>query len=113
MKRSVLLASVALSICAGAQVLVPRQPAPPMVPEPPVFRPSLLMADEKPVIVETVRAIASDNGLVRRVETTITFTNPNPRAFEGELEFPLPTGATVCGYALEVNGAMVPGVVCE
>ena len=59
------------------------------------------------------RAIASDNGLVRRVETTITFTNPNPRTFEGELEFPLPAGATVCGYALEVNGEMVPGVVCE
>ena len=103
----------ALSICASADVVVPRQPVPePPVP-PPVFRPTVVKTDEKPVIVETARVIASDNGLVRRVETTITFTNPNSRTFEGELEFPLPAGATVCGYALEVNGEMVPGVVCE
>ena len=100
-------------MCAGAKVIEPRQPMPPEPSEPPVFRPTVVRVDEKPVIVETVRAIASDNGLVRRVETTITFTNPNSRTFEGELEFPLPAGATVCGYALEVNGEMVPGVVCE
>ena len=45
------------------------------------------------------------------VKTTITFTNPNLRVFEGELEFPVPEGATVCGYELEIGGNMVPGVV--
>ena len=103
-------AFAALSMCAGAEVVRPRPPLPPV---PPVFRPAVVKADEKPVIVESARVVAGDNGLVRRVETMITFTNPNPRTFEGELEFPLPAGATVCGYALEVNGEMVPGVVCE
>ena len=101
-------------MCAAAEVAVPRHPIAPEPPvPPPVFRTAVAKADEKPVIVETSRVVAGDNGLVRRVETTITFTNPNSRTFEGELEFPLPAGATVCGYALEVNGEMVPGVVCE
>ena len=77
----------------------------------PIFHPSVIKADEKPVVVETSAKIVEDNGLFRRVETTIVFTNPNGRAFEGELEFPVPDGATVCGYQLEVNGSMVPGVV--
>ena len=77
----------------------------------PIFHPSVIKADEKPVVVETSAKIAEDNGLFRRVETTIVFTNPNGRAFEGELEFPVPDGATVCGYQLEINGSMVPGVV--
>ena len=76
-----------------------------------VFRPAQMATDEKPVVVETTAKIAADNGLFRRVETTIVFTNPNSRVFEGELEFPVPDGATVCGYELEVNGSMVPGVV--
>ena len=115
MKNTIRISAVfaALSICAVAQVVETKNVIMPRPPEPPVFRPSLQRADEKPVIVETSREVAADNGLVCRVGTTITFTNPNARVFEGELEFPLPEGATVCGYALEVNGAMVPGVVCE
>ena len=100
-----------LALVANAQVktIVPA-PEPPI--PPPVFRPVTLRENEKPVAVETAREIAEKNGLYNRVATTITFTNPNERAFEGELEFPLPQGATVCGYALELNGDMVPGVVC-
>ena len=100
-----------LTLVAGAQekTIVPA-PEPPVLP--PVFRPVTLREDEKPVIVETAREIAAENGLYSRIAVTITFTNPNERAFEGELEFPLPEGATVCGYALEINGALVPGVVC-
>jgi len=109
MKKSLCAVSFAAVSLAVAQVRMPEQPMPPPSP---VFRPALVRADEKPVVVETSREIAADNGLVRRVATTITFTNPNGRAFEGELEFPLPDGATVCGYALEINGELVPGVVC-
>ncbi len=100
---------VVSSVClAQAKVVLP---PPGVLPPRVVFRPTAVRADEKPVTVETAAEIAADNGLFRRVETTITFTNPNGRAFEGELEFPLPDGATVCGYRLEVNGSMVPGVV--
>ncbi|MCR5751445.1 MAG: DUF2135 domain-containing protein [Kiritimatiellae bacterium] len=106
-------AACALAVCAQSQESVPspRVPAP-EPPAEPVFRPKSLLKEEKPVIVETAREIAEENALFRRVSTTITFTNPNGRVFEGELDFPLPSGATVCGYALEVNGTMVPGVVC-
>ncbi len=45
-------------------------------------------------------------------ETTVTlvFHNPNGRAMEGELSYPLPPDATLQGYALDVNGKMVDGV---
>ena len=86
-------------------------PPPPMPPPGVIFRPTSLLADEQPVAVTTEAKIVADNGLYRRVETMITFTNPNGRAFEGELEFPVPDGAIVCGYALEINGSMIPGVV--
>ncbi len=82
-------------------------------PEPPVFRPDRILENEKPVEVKTSRTVGASNGLYRFVETEFTFTNPNGRVFAGELEFPIPEGATVCGYALEVNGVMTPGVVTE
>ena len=78
-------------------VPVPFEPLPQLRP---VFRPSRLDASERPVLVESEVKIVADNGLFRRIETTITFTNPNSRVFEGELEFPIPEGASVCGYRL-------------
>ena len=70
-----------------------------------------LKSDEKPVEVETSETELECNGLFRRVKTAIKFTNPNRRIMGGELELKLGEGAVVCGYALEVGGAMVPGVV--
>jgi Ca-activated chloride channel homolog len=48
-------------------------------------------------------------------ETTMTmkFYNPNNRAHEGDLYFPLAQGATISGYALDVKGQMVDGVVID
>ena len=111
--RITLIAAVALlALTSGAKesgfVPLPFEPSPQLRP---VFRPSRLSASERPVLVESEAKIVVDNGLFRRIETTITFTNPNSRVFEGELEFPIPEGASVCGYRLEVNGSMVPGVV--
>ena len=95
----------------NAKSIMPR-PIPGPVP-PPVIRPTNLRADEKPVAVETDGGtVVEDNGLYLRVRTTFTFTNPNSRQMSADFEFPIPAEATVCGYALEVNGAMVPGVVC-
>ena len=99
---------IGMMLVVGASVCLAQEK---VVMPPVVFRPTAIRVDEKPVVVETEAKIAADNGLFRRVETTITFTNPNGRVFEGELEFPVPEGATVCGYQLEVNGSMVPGVV--
>ena len=89
-----------------------KSPAPFPLPPPVVIAPDM-RADEKPVAVESVPSVTEENALFRRVRTVFTFTNPNARAMSGEFEFPIPEGAFVCGYALEVNGEMVPGVVCE
>lgn len=103
------IAFAAMPVFSQERIMMPVPP----VPTPVIFRVENLQKNETDVDVKTSQAIVEDNGLCRRVETTITFTNPNNRAFAGELEFPIPEGATVCGYALEVNGVMVPGVVCE
>jgi Ca-activated chloride channel homolog len=52
-------------------------------------------------------------GSVAETTTTMTFTNPTHRAMEGDLYFPLPEGATISGYALDINGAMIDGVTVE
>ena len=113
MKTALVLAFAALAIAAVAAdaVSLPRPPRPEPPLPPPVFRPALERAGEHPVKVECTREIVEDNGLLRKVSASIVFTNPNQRVFEGELELPLPDRAAVCGYALEVNGTMVPGVV--
>ena len=113
--KTTLYAAAITGMAAGVfaqekSIIIPPPPRP--IP-PPIFRPVDLRADEKPVEVAPTNDVVADNGLVRRVRTTITFTNPNPRDFSGDLEFPVPDGATVCGYALEIDGAMVPGVVTE
>jgi Ca-activated chloride channel homolog len=52
-------------------------------------------------------------GRVAETSTTMTFANPLDRELEGELYFPLPQGATVSGYALDIEGSMVDGVAVE
>jgi Ca-activated chloride channel family protein len=49
-------------------------------------------------------------GYFAETSATMTFANSSARSTEGELYFPLPAGATVSGYALDINGAMVDGV---
>lgn len=108
MNKIILVTSVALCLVAVAQE---REPV--VVPRPPVvvFVPRFVHTNEHPVAVSSAAETVADNGLYRMVKTTITFTNPNARVFEGELEFPVPDGATVCGYELEINGEMIPGTV--
>jgi len=43
----------------------------------------------------------------------MTFANPHERALAGDLYFPLPEGTTISGYALDIEGQMVEGVVVE
>jgi tetratricopeptide (TPR) repeat protein len=104
MKKTVnaMLAMVGLPLVAAAHLLPP-----------PAIRIIDQRADEKPVEIATSSEVVESNGLCHRVRTSFTFTNPNSRSMSCDLEFPLPEGATVCGYALEVNGVMVPGVITE
>jgi Ca-activated chloride channel homolog len=132
--------SLALLLSSGAQA-PPPSPVPPPQPSPPAAQPSptptpptsrtdaapLPPAPARPaLLVKTaedrpsealaitrmdVRAVV--DGFLAETTTTLTFHNGYPRALEGELVFPLPEGATLSGYALDVNGEMVDGVVVE
>jgi len=53
------------------------------------------------------------HGFVAETSITMTFHNPNDRVLAGDLYFPLPDGATVSGYALDIEGRMVDGVAVE
>jgi Ca-activated chloride channel homolog len=44
---------------------------------------------------------------------TLVFANPEDRQREGDLYFPVPEGASVCGYALDFDGQMRDGVFVE
>ena len=68
---------------------------------------------DAPVRLERMSLKASVKGLHAVVDSEFVFRNPNRRVFEGELEFPLPDGATVCGYAIDVNGVMTDGGLRE
>ncbi len=65
----------------------------------------------EPMQVKRLEARAEVRGAYARVETTLEFFNPNGRDLEGELEFPLPDGGAVCGYALDIGGVLTDGVV--
>jgi hypothetical protein len=51
------------------------------------------------------------SGLLAETTQTMRFYNPNDRVLEGNLSFPLPDNTVVCGYALDVEGKLVDGVV--
>ncbi len=52
-------------------------------------------------------------GAIAETTVTMTFTNPLGRIMEGHLYFPLPEGATISSYALDIDGPMVDGVAVE
>ncbi len=67
----------------------------------------------QPMSVSRVAVDVKVSGCLAETSMTMTFANPNDRALAGDLYFPLPEGATVSGYALDINGSMVDGVVVE
>ena len=105
-KNALILVTIIAAAAAGAKMV-----SPPV--EPPVVRPVDLRANEQPIAVEKTEAVVEENAYFKRVKVSFVFTNPNSRVMQGDLEFPIPVDAVVCGYRLEVNGEMVPGVVCE
>ena len=53
------------------------------------------------------------SGMFARVSTAFSIYNDNGRNFEGALEFPLPDGGVVCGYAIDIDGVMTDARVVE
>lgn len=75
--------------------------------------PTLVAPGEKPIELRSLDVEARIVGHLAETSMTMVFWNPNGRALAGDLTFPLPPGATVSGYALDVDGALVEGVVVE
>ena len=93
---------------------------PPIMPpfEPPfpprieiIFPNNVRPPDIGPMQIREMGVSAKINGLHAEVETTLVFHNPNARQLEGDLIFPLPDGAAVSRYALDIQGTMVDGVI--
>lgn len=103
----------------GAALLPAGGPVPAAMPVPSVQAPPALLVRMSPEKASEPLAIARAEvgvvitGFLAETTTTLTFRNPHDRALEGDLVFPLPDGATVSGYALDVAGEMVEGVVVE
>ncbi len=57
--------------------------------------------------VKGVRIDVRIAGLASRTTMILTFENPHDRVLEGEVRFPLPEGAAVCGFGLDVDGGLV------
>jgi Ca-activated chloride channel family protein len=100
-----LLTSLAFSFAGGVAAA---QGVRPVVPLPtPVLK---LPPNESPARLARMDVRVTVAGLESEIVTTLTFSNPNARQLAGDLEFPLPDGAAVAGYALDIGGRMVDGV---
>src|SRR5262245_10465152 len=66
-----------------------------------ISRPQLVISGgaEMPIAVQAVSIRAEIHGRYALTEVELTFRNPNNRVLEGELQFPLPEGQTVLGFA--------------
>src|SRR5438105_4990861 len=119
--RNSLAIAVILSLlpfCAPAQEAPPQAGTLKL----PTTRPSdqrgpLLMARDgdltRPLTLAKADIHVLIDGYLAETTMTITFRNDASRVLEGQLVFPLPEGATVSGYGLDVNGQMVDGVAVE
>ena len=70
-------------------------------------------AAARKVWIEKVEVEVRLTGWFAETEFDLTFRNDGERAEEGEFALPLPPGATVSGYALDVNGRMRDAVSVE
>jgi Ca-activated chloride channel homolog len=70
-----------------------------------------LPPDNLPAEIVSAKYALSVRGLFAKTTATIVFRNPNGRQLSADFALPLPDGATVCGYALDIGGRMVDGVV--
>ena len=102
-----------LPVIAGAQAIIPPppRPRPPIPPFPPIVIKVPENTTSMPIQVKNVDIQANVTGVLAETSVTMTFFNPNNRTLEAELSFPLPTDAMVSGYALDVNGKLIDGVI--
>src|SRR5438309_2262005 len=72
-----------------------------------------LVAEGAPV---ELASVAFESSVAHGLATTrleLTFRNDRDRVLEGELTVPLPEGASLCSFALEVGGEMREATLVE
>jgi len=94
---------------AGAQALQAHPRPRPVVPAPLLVSPEARL----PIQLAHVQVDAEVVGLAARTRVEMEFRNPNERALEGELQFPLRPGQVVTGFALDIDGELRPAVTVE
>jgi len=133
MKRSVwllllLLASAVPGFSAGV-IIVPYwdiwrypQPPPDYIPPHPIPRPRPLPPDRwmpppqpvwAPLEVDFVQANVRIHDQIATTSLEEEFYNPNPRQLEGTFLFPVPKGAQINKFTMEINGKQVEAELLE
>jgi len=107
---TVLVTALSLTLTATA-LAAPSTHATPSKPQP--TAPTLVIgegAQQQSLGLSQAQIDVQINGPLSQTTMVLTFKNDQPRVLEGEINFPLPEGATVSGYGLDVNGVLVDGV---
>ncbi|NML08299.1 VIT domain-containing protein [Sphingomonas sp. G-3-2-10] len=63
--------------------------------------------------LQRLDTVVTVRGAVAETSVTAVFANPGNDILEGDFRFMLPEGAVVTGYALDVNGQMIAGVLVD
>jgi len=106
MKTTLITTLLLLSLSTAAFA---QEPMPPQSSLPPVVVVEI-DGKAKPIQIQSVATRVRILGAIAETRMTMTFRNPHARDLEGDLYFPLPEGATVSRYALDIQGRMVDGV---
>ncbi|MDF7773614.1 VIT domain-containing protein, partial [Sphingomonas sp. AOB5] len=65
------------------------------------------------ITLQRLDTVVNVRGAVAETSVTAVFANPGNDILEGDFRFMLPEGAVVTGYALDVNGRMIEGVLVD
>jgi len=102
----------AVMIFLAGLTLAADQPPVPLA-KPIILAPQLIILDgntPKSLALSAVQVNTVIEGYTAQTTETLTFRNDFNRVLEGNLDFPLPAGAAVCSFALDVGGQLVEGV---
>jgi tetratricopeptide (TPR) repeat protein len=65
---------------------------------------------EKPIQLRSLQITGAISGGMAQTTVRMVFFNPNPRALEGDLQFPLLDGQQITEFALDIDGKLRPAV---
>ncbi|GAA4643954.1 hypothetical protein GCM10023115_19140 [Pontixanthobacter gangjinensis] len=67
--------------------------------------------DSQELSIERLDIEVRRHGSLATTEMTVRFANPTDQTLEGQFALSMPKGSIVTGYALDVNGVMIDGVL--